>query len=141
MTLPAEVEQFVYKLYGSTNGCLNKPHFNLFTSNGMTEGSLPPTKDALTMHTARASLQSYIWCMALEPSPVIPSAEEYGWKLVDGHYEIKWMDQPMGPPELLMTVCLQLQNERVSTGSLRVSCCWTYLYSSLQKPAVPELSL
>ena len=49
---------------------------------GRTIDRIPPTKDALILHTRRAAYQAgHIWGNAIIPSPEIPQVTEWGWKL------------------------------------------------------------
>ena len=45
--------------------------------------TLPPTKDALTLHIKRAHFQSLIWNLCLCPKQKLPSPEQYGWHVKD----------------------------------------------------------
>ena len=49
---------------------------------GRTIDRIPPTKDALILHTRRAAYQAgHIWGNAIIPAPEIPQVTEWGWKL------------------------------------------------------------
>lgn len=109
--IPLELEGYVCLLYGATETTVNSARYELFTGNMVTEGCLPPTKDALTLHTSRASYQCNVWRASLERCPHESDATEYGWLMDGDDLKIKWLGQPMAPPELLKsTVCRCAKN-------------------------------
>ena len=57
---------------------------------------IPPTSNALFMHTKRAIYQASIWSKCLQSQQNRPSPLEFGWKLADNpimKYEPLWMTQ------------------------------------------------
>ena len=57
---------------------------------------IPPTSNALLMHTKRAIYQSSVWSKCLQSQQNRPSPLEFGWKLADNpsmKYEPFWMTQ------------------------------------------------
>jgi len=57
----AEVEKFVYKLYGARNLNIDDIRYTVFYSpSKITQYSLPPTKEELNLHAKRANYQAPI---------------------------------------------------------------------------------
>ena len=112
----------VCQLYNSRElNDVNKVRYNRFTSKAATSDQLPPTKDALQLHVARANYQAVIWRRALEAKPNIPSPTTCGWIQSNGgeSLSVLWMQQQPAPEELLvLTNC----NCRSGCSTGRCSC-------------------
>ena len=52
--------------------------------------TIPPTKNALFLHTKRALYQSGIWSKCLEAIQNLPSLKDFGWK-DSGELLVKWV--------------------------------------------------
>ncbi|CAH3164380.1 unnamed protein product, partial [Porites lobata] len=65
--------------------------------------ALPPTQDALILHTKRANYQTIVWNKALEPCPSLPKPEDSGWYYSEGLLKPKLMTR-----EEVSAACLQL---------------------------------
>ena len=77
-----KTEKFVRQLYDkSTNETLvNQCRRQLFTKKSRSLELIPPTKAALKQHARRAVFQAgFVWKLALEKSPSIPSQINFGW--------------------------------------------------------------
>ena len=76
----------------------------MFTSKAAISDQLPPTKDALQLHVARANYQAGIWRKALKAKPNIPSPTTCGWIQSNGGESLSflWMQQQPAPEELLV---------------------------------------
>ena len=84
---------------------VNEMRYQLFrTKDGNVEsGQLPPCKDCLDMHAARANYQAGIWRRSLQSNPSIPSPVDcIGWKLDDdAQLQINWMSGSPAPDVVL----------------------------------------
>ena len=103
-----EVEEFVYRLYGgsveSEEANIDLLRFNLFSKARKGLELLPPTKDALELHCARADYQAKIWLNASSAKMNVGSAVDTGgWKSGLKGLEIVWSRLPAVP-----TACLEL---------------------------------
>ena len=75
----AEVEQFVYKLYGAGNSNIDDIRYTLFCSpSKRTQCSLPPRKDELNVHVKRAIHQAVIWRRVKTAYIDAPPPEHHG---------------------------------------------------------------
>ena len=96
-------------MYGCKDGTtdINALRYNLFCSKkGEIESyPLPPCKDALYKHIARANYQSAIWKNALVCQPDIPDPVGHGWKMSKldraDVLAIDWMNGPPTPEAVL----------------------------------------
>ena len=80
-------EQFVCKLYDpkSTSKSINEVRCTIFRKQKAKIDSLPPTKDALTLHMMRAHYQTKVWKQSLTTHPPqLPSPVSCGWHTVEG---------------------------------------------------------
>ena len=78
--------------------------YKLFCSKNAHTCNLPPTKDALKYHVARANYQACIWHNSMEAAPHTQSPHGHGWDVIDGHISIHWMDQQPAPKALLQFI-------------------------------------
>jgi hypothetical protein len=94
--LMTRIEKYVIMLYcGDTEiHSVNEARKILFTKNKSLQ-NIPPTRDALRMHTLRAAYQAgFVWGQALDPSGVIPSPADWGWTQTEGEWQPLWTTQP-----------------------------------------------
>ena len=82
----------------------DRVRYKLFCSKNAHTCNLPPTKDALKYHVARANYQACIWHNSMEAAPHTPSPHGHGWDVIDGHISIHWMDQQPAPKALLQFI-------------------------------------
>ena len=66
---------------------------------------LPPTRDALELHLARANHQAKVWLQSDKVDVVTENPEETGgWNVVDGHLEVVWLRKPSVPSSCMELV-------------------------------------
>lgn len=100
--LPPCVEKFVCAIYSAgKESKINEARYKLFISKSFGVRKLPPTADALKLHTQRANYQCAIFKRALEQYIRAPSPALHGWIIEESRLSIKWMGQPPAPEELL----------------------------------------
>lgn len=104
--LSENIEEFVCQLYASSTSThdVNELRYNLFCAKrGEVESSqLPPCKDCLRVHIARANYQSAIWRRCLENNAEVPDPKEHGWTTDDdGSLTIQWMQGAPAPEAVL----------------------------------------
>jgi len=76
----AEVEKFVYKLYGARNLNIDDIRYTVFYSpSKITQYSLPPTKEELNLHVKRANYQAAIWRRVTTAYIDAPPQNMGGW--------------------------------------------------------------
>ena len=68
---------------------VNEARLDLYFSRSQNIETIPPTKNALLLHTKRSLYQSGIWSRCLEPQQNLPSPEDYGWK-DSNRTPVKW---------------------------------------------------
>lgn len=85
----APIEQFVCHLYGAPEQpTIDHARLQLFGKAQKGLEMLPPTKDALELHTVRANYQAKIWLQAdQEYIDVPPPTDTLAWKKESGHLE------------------------------------------------------
>lgn len=75
----ASMEKFVCMLYNTpTCSKVNDAWYELFCTKGSQSNQLPPCRDALVKHCARANYQTAVWRRCLEPLPDIPPPHQNG---------------------------------------------------------------
>lgn len=112
-----DCEKFVCKLYNyDTLTSTDTVRSALFGKSKSPE-NMPPTSDALLLHTKRAHYQALIWRQANICRPTLPCPTEMGWKLSNG-----------GLVPILMTLdpvpeaCLDLITCNCVTGCRTLRC-------------------
>lgn len=112
------IESYVCAMYGkSTYQDINKLRCDLFRSrydvksgksgkfvvpNGMDLSLLPPCRDALSMHTLRASYVAYTWKHAHIQYPEILNPTKFGWTSDNGvDLKVQWNKCDLMPQELI----------------------------------------
>ena len=65
--------------------------------------AIPPTADALVLHTKRAIYQSGVWARCLQPMQHLPSPSNFRWAQEDG-VNRRWIPVWMTQPEASMAV-------------------------------------
>ena len=92
------LERFVVLMYDRTSTCenVNKARKVLFTQKGRSIENIPPTSDALQLHTKRVAYQAgHCWGQCDIPCPVIPSPSEWGWTMSEEQlWKPLWMTLP-----------------------------------------------
>lgn len=91
------LERFVILLYDRTSGLsnVNEARKQLFTKKSRTLENIPPTKAALIQHTRRAAYQAgHCWHQMMIADPVLPSPNDWGWKMGSNEWELFWTTQP-----------------------------------------------
>lgn len=87
-----KIERFVVLMYARTSiiQSVNEARMELYFSQNQNIETIPPTKNALYLHTQRAIYQSGIWSRCLEAKQNLPSPREFGWK-EGSDQAIKWI--------------------------------------------------
>ncbi len=81
---------------------------------------LPPTSDALKLHTQRAHFQAMVWKNALIAKPTLPLPEDHGWQKHDGQLQPVLMLKPAVPATCLELISCHCSKSRCS--STNCSC-------------------
>ncbi|KAE8742640.1 hypothetical protein FOCC_FOCC011820 [Frankliniella occidentalis] len=94
-----KLEKFVILMFGEPDQShINEARFILYTAKSVSLQKLPPTSDALGMHTLRAAyIAGQIWGRADQRQPEVPNLEGWGWKSSadGGTMEVQWTNNPM----------------------------------------------
>ena len=92
-----EIERFIIVVYSKTCTLsrVNEARRELFTQGFRTIENIPPTQAALLEHLKRAVYQAaHVWSQALDPSPKLPSPENWGWQLTESVWKPLWTKLP-----------------------------------------------
>ena len=73
---------------------VNDTRKKMFLAKGVSFDKLPPTKDVLYLKILRCVYQSMVWTNSLMKSPGLPSAQSFGWKLINGTLSFLWSTLP-----------------------------------------------
>lgn len=76
------VEKFICLMYKVDIASVDKARVVLFSKAGKPE-ALPPTSDALYLHTLRAHYQTLAWKQAHRSEPLLPDPVTMGWNRTD----------------------------------------------------------
>lgn len=76
------VEKFICLMYKVDIASVDKARVVLFSKAGKPE-ALPPTSDALYLHTLRAHYQTLVWKQAHRSEPLLPDPVTMGWNRTD----------------------------------------------------------
>ena len=87
--------------YAHCSETRRRVRYKLFCSNNAQTCDLPPTRDALKYHVARANYQACVWQNSLEAAAHTPSPHGHSCDVIDGHISIPWMEQQPAPKALL----------------------------------------
>ena len=68
----------------------DEARLDLYFSRSQNIENIPPTKNALFLHTRRALYQSGVWSRCLEAQQNLPSPKDFGW-LESSDQVIKWI--------------------------------------------------
>lgn len=99
-----KAEKFICKIYNSASDRTDKARLEMYHKCNLPE-LLPPTSDAMDLHIKRAHFQALVWKQADCEEPVLPSAEESGWKLLNNRLTpILMMKSPI-PAACMEMVC------------------------------------
>ena len=92
------IEEFVVRVYSPTlEGIttVNGARYELFTYGGKDFDHIPPTKNALELHTRRAAYTAgHIWGQALVKAPTLPSPSLWGYVMKDDSWQPVWTTIP-----------------------------------------------
>ena len=69
---------------------VNEARMDLYFTRTQNIETIPPTKNALFLHTKRALYQSGVWSKCLEAIQNLPSPKNFGWK-DSGEVLVKWV--------------------------------------------------
>ena len=97
-----KIERFVILMYNWTAD-VNEAREYLYFNRSFNIENVPPTKDALYLHTRRALYQSGIWARCLEAYQRLPSPRDFGWVQSNDpiiKWTPHWMTQPEGSKEI-----------------------------------------
>ena len=119
----------------------DRVRYKLFCSKNAHTCNLPPTKDALKYHVARATYQACVWHNSLEAAAHTPSPHGHGWDVIDGHISIHWMDQQPAPKALLQFISCNCIKANCVAGVLaeRMLCCALMLMVELSAATLRTL--
>ena len=100
-------EQFVCRLYDlkSTSNSIQDVRCGLFRKLKANVDSLPPTKEALSMHLMRAHYQTKVWKQSIVSHPQLPSPIDSGWHMVNDVLVPQLLKEPVQATYLQLTVC------------------------------------
>lgn len=79
-----DCEKFVCKLYNHDTLISTDTVRSALFGKSKSPENMPPTSDALLLHTKRAHYQALIWRQANICRPTLPCPTEMGWKLSNG---------------------------------------------------------
>ena len=90
-----KIQRFVIIMYSKTFPLfdVNEARLDLYFARTQSLESIPPTKNALFLHTRRALLQSGIWSCCLDAMQNLSSTKDFGW--TESSDSIKWSPQWM----------------------------------------------
>ena len=97
----------LYKIGNISSDGVPELRFSLLKSKECQQ--LPPTLGTLVPHSSRAYFMVLVWRCSTEPCPLVPSATNYFWELVDGSLEPVFCTEAPAPKALLVTTEMQLQ--------------------------------
>ena len=81
------------------------------------EQSLPPSADALALHSKCANYQAAIHRRSLQQFMKPPTPLHHGWKVEDRKMAIVWMTKPQAPPEILKNIHCSCKKSKCETMS------------------------
>lgn len=120
------LETVVCRLYGQDVTSVNEARYCVFQLNPKsTEQSLPPTADALKLHTLRANYQAAVHRRAIQQYICAPSPVGHGWNMEDGLLVVNWMENDPAPKDVLMLISCKCKTD---CSSKRCSCKSSNLY-------------
>ena len=82
------IERFTVLLYHRTSNLLttNESRRDLFCQ-GRSIDNIPPTSEALKMHTLRSSyIAGHVWGQSTLQNQILPEPNAWGWREVDGKF-------------------------------------------------------
>ena len=106
----SQVEKFICLLFGASDKSqVNDASLHLFQRGKTNLELLPPTLDALKLHTSRSDYQTSVWLQANQSQMNLTSAgDKDGWELKENILQIVWATLPPVPDvcvELLTCMC------------------------------------
>lgn len=112
--------EFICSLYGYSGYDIDSVRYKLFCSKNAQTCHLPPTRDAMKYHVARANYQARVWRLSLQADASIPSPAGHGWDVDDNNLSIHWMDQQPAPKSLLQLISCNCSKKHCDGG--RCTC-------------------
>ena len=106
-----QLQEFVCLMYDASTMIkeVNKLRHNPFTTKHRAYDNLPPTKDALELHSCRSVyMGGHRWSQALVRYPNLPcpSLWAWFWDVLNGKFNIKWLNQSSVADAIrIFTVC------------------------------------
>ena len=92
--LETYVSSIYMKIKTFTRIDINDARKKLFLTKGISFDKLPPTKDVLYLKILRCMYQCFVWTNSLIKSPLLPSVQNYGWKLDNDSLSFVWSTLP-----------------------------------------------
>lgn len=124
------LEEFICQVYlpNTQISQVHKLRWWLFSKKQAQSESLPPTKDALQHAILRSHHQAIIWNNDTNINPIIPSPENYGWKMEGGVWIpilTKQLPAPQCVLQLVKCGCTtsRCQGGRCSCRKAGLLCC------------------
>ena len=102
------IERYVSLLYDPTTllSSVNECRKSLFTARGRSLESIPPTQDALLLHTKRAIYQASCWRQSLQAQQDLRDPIAWGWQQKEnGLFSIKWINIPQASAVCSEFIC------------------------------------
>ena len=121
-TVTEVLEEYVCHLYGNKKETsINTTRYKFFSTKKKLPDpqKLPPTKDALYLHFARANYQVREWKSALNIDYEQLDPDGKGWTTENNILNIKWMNQKPAPESILEFVSCQCRKNACKTGLCR----------------------
>ena len=116
--LMSKCELTVCQMYNVKSDSVNAARYELFCLNA--GQSMPPCREALKQHLARANYQAAIWkkadCLKIDA----PSPTEHGWLLEENQLNINWYNGPTAPANTLQSVYCACKKSKCTDN--RCSC-------------------
>jgi hypothetical protein len=90
------LQKFVVFMYNRTSPLesVNAARQDTFCHRNQSMENLPPTEDALLLHTKRAVFQAGIWSLSTETHQLLPSPQDFGWLKEDDGWLPIWITLP-----------------------------------------------
>ena len=88
------IQRFVIVMYSKTSTLsnVNEARLQLYFQRTHNIETIPPTENALLLHTKRAIFQSGVWARCVDNHQNLPSPQGFGWKKSD---EVDWQWKPI----------------------------------------------
>ena len=98
-------ERYVISMYDTSGISVDEVRYTMYLARPtINTCRLPPTKDALVLHTQRCNYQAMVWREALTSFPDIPDATSCGWRELNGDLQITWTTLSPAPQSAMQLV-------------------------------------